>query len=202
MGLPDCHFEGDASAAPLKSIKSHYEKTYLSVEFPSLPLSPKSLSGLLEHLGENWLQRMRLMHSLTKEGGYVLFDLTAMLSRSKNNHWLERGYNKNHSHLPQVNVGLFYSLDSNLSTHVKLLPSSVRDVTSLLNAIKEAGIKNAVLILDTGIYSAPNLKLLKSRKTSFIVPLKRNSKKIKYTKKMEGFPLLQEKAHQILFLCL
>jgi transposase len=187
---------------PLKSIKSHYEKTYLSVELPSLPLSPKSLSGLLEHLGENWLQRMRLMCSLTKEGSYVLFDLTVMLSRSKNNHWLERGYNKNHSYLPQVNVGLFYSLDSNLPTYVKLLPSSVRDVTGRLNAIKEAGIKNAVLILDTGFCSAPNLELLKSRKTNFIVPLKRNSKEIKYTKKMEGFPLLQEKAHQILFLCL
>jgi transposase len=179
---------------PLKSIKSHYEKTYLSVELPSLQLSPKSLSSLLEYLGENWLLRMRLMRSLTKEGGYVLFDLTAMMSRSKNNHWLEKGYNKDHSHLPQINVGLFYSLDSRLPTYVKLLPGSVRDVKSLISATKEAGIRNAVLILDSGFYSAPNLELLKRQKTGFIVPLKRNSKKIKHPKKWDDF-LFYRKRH-------
>ncbi len=160
---------------PLKSVQYLHEKTYLSRLFPDASLSPKALSGLLKNIGNDFKTRNNLMKALTKEGRYIIIDLTAMFSYSQNITLLEKGVNKNHLQIPQINLVLLFSSDLKVPTYVRLLPGSVRDVSTIKNTIELADINNVVFIADRGFYSDTNIKALKKDNMSYVIPLKRNS---------------------------
>jgi transposase len=160
---------------PLKSVQYLHEKTYLSKMFHSISLSPKALSGLLKEIGDDFNTRNNLMKALTKEGKYILIDLTAMFSYSQNLTLLEKGVNKDHLKIPQINLILLFSSEHKVPTYIRLLPGSVRDVSTVKNTIKMADISNIVFIADRGFYSDTNLKSLNKEKISYVIPLRRNS---------------------------
>lgn len=159
---------------PLKSIQHLYSKTYLSTLFPKASMSPKSLSGLLQDAGD-FTARNNIMTKMVKKGKYIIIDLTALFSYSQNITLLEKGYNKDHLKLPQINMLLLFSSDQKLPTYVRLLPGSVRDVTTIKNTVKLAGVKNYFFIADRGFYSDQNVKILGKEEISYVVPLKRNN---------------------------
>ena len=160
---------------PLKSIQYLHEKTYLSKLFHNISLSPKALNGLLKAIGNDFNTRNNLMKVLTKEGKYILIDLTAMFSYSQNLTLLEKGVNKDHLKIPQINLLLLFSSEHKVPTYIRLLPGSVRDVSTVKNTIEMADISNIVFIADRGFYSETNLKSLGKEKISFVIPLRRNS---------------------------
>lgn len=159
---------------PLKSIQHLHNKTYLSTLFPKISMSPKSLSSLLQYAGE-FKTRNNMMKQMVKKGKYIIIDLTALFSYSQNITLLEKGYNKDHLSLPQINMLMLFSSDQKLPTYVRLLPGSVRDVTTIKNTVKLAGVKNYFFIADRGFYSDQNVKILGSEEISYVVPLKRNN---------------------------
>ena len=71
--------------------------------------------------------------------------------------------------------GTLFSSEQKVPTYIRLLPGSVRDMSTVKNTIKMADIHNAVFIADRGFYSEINLKSLKKEEISYIIPLKRNS---------------------------
>ena len=160
---------------PLKSVQYLHSKTYLSKLFHDISLSPKVLSDLLKDIGDDFSTRNNLMKALTRKGKYVIVDLTAMFSYSQNLILLEKGVNNNHLHIPQINLALLFSSEQKVPTYIRLLPGSVRDMSTVKNTIKMADIHNAVFIADRGFYSEINLKSLKKEEISYIIPLKRNS---------------------------
>jgi len=160
---------------PLKSIHHLYDKTYLSKLFQNTAMSPKALSGLLLYLGENFTLRDRLMKKLTQKGKYIIIDLTALFSYSQNIALLEKSYNKDHLSLPQINLLLLFASDMKLPTYVRLLPGTVRDVSTIKNTIKMAKLENVFFIADRGFFSDDNVKDLRKEAISYVIPLKRNS---------------------------
>ena len=138
-------------------------------------MSPKSLSALLRFAGANFTLREDVMKKLTRKGKYTIIDLTALFSYSQNITLLEKGYNKDHLNLPQINMLLLFSSDRKLPTYVRLLPGSVRDVTTIKNTVKMAELENYFFIADRGFYSDENVKMLEREDISYIIPLKRNS---------------------------
>jgi len=72
----------------------------------------------------------------------------------------EKGYNKEHFHIPQVNFALFCTANDNLPTMVRFLPGSVRDIKSLALSVQEIGVENKTLILDRGFYFKGTIKTL------------------------------------------
>ncbi len=63
----------------------------------------------------------------------------------------------------------------------RLLPGSIKDVSSLLLSIKESGVKDIIIIGDKGFYSENNIKELDIGHRKYIFPLKRNSSLIDYS---------------------
>ena len=159
----------------LKSIHILFEKTYLCKRFKKTSMFPKSLSTLLGEIGTDFKTRHQLMVKLTQNGKYIIVDLTALLSYSKNITKLERGKNKDHLYIPQLNMLLLFSSDMKVPTYVRLLPGSVRDVSTIQNTVKMVNVKHCIFIGDRGFYSATNVKAIKSAKMSYLLPLKRNS---------------------------
>ena len=157
---------------PMKSMHYLYEKTYLS-RIMGESMSPDSLSRMLSSLPED--QSIRTMRELTEKGEYVLMDSTAIFSRSENISFLEPGYNSNGIHLPQINVMMLFSSTRTVPTFVRVLPGSIRDVSAMAKTIDMAGVERCVIVADKSFFSADNIKKLKKRHLSYIIPLRGNS---------------------------
>ena len=56
------------------------------------------------------------------------------------------GYNSLNEFTPQTNLLFFFALDKRMPAYFRLLPSSVRDISSFVPLIKKSGVKNVVLI--------------------------------------------------------
>ncbi|AGO60045.1 transposase IS4 family [Ferroplasma acidiphilum] len=162
----------DIQPLPMKSLRYLYEKTYLSRMYRE-SMSPGSISGMLSSLPQEGM--VNAMGKLTEKGEYVLMDSTAIFSRSDNISFLEPGHNSKEIHLPQINVMMLFSSTRTLPTFIRVLPGSIRDVSAMANTIDMAGIEKCVIVADKGFFSADNIKKLKKRHLSYIIPLRRNS---------------------------
>ncbi len=159
---------------PLKRANLAWEKLYpVSEVAPSM--NPKALSKVLKEVGINRKGQNHVFKGLASEDKHLVYDLSAIFTRSEAINFAEKGYNKEHFHIPQVNFALFCTANDNLPTMVRILPGSVRDVKSLALSIQEVGVENKTVILDRGFYSQGSIKTLKKHKLTFIVPTKRNS---------------------------
>ena len=156
----------------MKSVHYLYEKTYLS-RIMDESMSPDSLSRMLSSLPEH--QSIRAMRKLTEKGEYVLMDSTAIFSRSENMSFLELGHNSKGMHLPQINVMMLFSSSRTMPTFVRVLPGSIGDVSAMSETIDMAGVEKCVIVADKGFFSSDNIKRLKNKHLSYIIPLRRNS---------------------------
>ena len=114
----------------------------------------------------------------------VYYDITSISSYSKNNDFIEWGYNRDGEKLAQLNLGLIYCKESSLPIYYQSYPGSLTDVKTLKNTIEylsSFGLREFLLILDRGFFSTSNiLSLSKAKnKISFIQPLPFSLKKVK-----------------------
>ncbi len=168
---------------PMKSVSYEYEKTYLSKVMDE-SMSPQSISGMLSSLPED---RCRdVMRRMTERGEYILIDSTAIFSRSSNISIAELGHNARSIHVPQINLMMLFSSSRNEPTFVRVIPGSIRDGSSMAETIDMANVERCVVISDKGFYSIDNIKKLKNRHLSFIIPLRRNSSLIPERERMLG----------------
>ena len=123
---------------PLKRANLAWEKLYpISGITPSM--SPRSLSKMLKKVGINRKGQNLVFKGLSSEDKHLVYDLSAIFTRSEAINFAEKGYNKEHFHIPQVNFALFCTANDNLPTMVRILPGSVRDIKSLALSIQEIG---------------------------------------------------------------
>ena len=125
-------------------------------------MNTKALSKVLKEVGVNRKGQNHVFKGLTSEDKHLVYDLSAIFTRSEGINFAEKGYNKEHFHIPQVNFALFCTANDNLPTMVRILPGSVRDVKSLALSVQEIGVENKTLILDRGFYSQGSIKTLMS----------------------------------------
>ena len=157
---------------PMKSIRYLYEKTYLS-RISDESMASSSIAGMLSSLP--WDQSIRVMKKLTEKGEYVLIDSTAVFSRSENASFLESGHNSKGIHIPQINVMMLFSSTRTVPTFVRILPGSIGDVSAMSETVDMAGVEKCVIVADKGFFSSDNIRKLKRRHLSYIIPLRRNS---------------------------
>lgn len=88
-----------------------------------------------------------------------------------------------------------------MPAYFRFLTGSLTDVSAVALTVKEAGIKNSILIGDKGFYSEDNVKQLEQEHIKYILPLKRNSTLINYTniksadkRKLGGYFLFQNRS--------
>ena len=161
--------------SPLKNMKLHYSDSWLSEEVADARLGKDFLGQLLEFLGTQRETIVCFLKEFVSGSSKLLIDLTHVFSSSKNMVLAEKGYNSDLDFSPQVNLLFMFSTDKSLPLFYRILPGSVRDVSSLKVTIKESGIKDIIIIADKGFYSENNIGLLEENKLKYILPLKRNS---------------------------
>jgi hypothetical protein len=159
---------------PLKRAGPAWSKLYdpHSIE-PDM--EPANLSKMLKRVGVDRKAQARVFKQLAVEGGELIYDLSAVHTRGSLN-FAEKGYNKDHLFLPQINLALFCDANSGLPTMIRCLPGSVRDVKSLYNSLREVDMTDKTLVLDRGFFSDKSLVHFKKEAYNFVVPAWRNSR--------------------------
>jgi transposase len=167
---------------PLKYTKDAWEKLYTSTKIKAA-LSKNTISQTLRSVGTNWQAQSTFFNSLIKENTIFYFDLSSVFSQSTNLTLAEKGYNKEHLHLDQINFALLFSEKQKTPVMLKTMPGSIRDVKTLQYVLKEFSLKNCIVVMDRGFFSKANVEAILSLGVSFVLPLKRNSKLADYALK-------------------
>jgi len=159
---------------PLKRIKDSWEDLY-DPEGLKPNLNPSNLSKVLREVGLDRQGQDELFGHLKNSDTQLVYDLSTCFSRSVGILQAEKGYNKDHIQVPQINFALLCGLDSEMPTMIKSVPGSVRDISTLYKTIEELDISDKVLLLDRGFFSEDVLKFLEKKNVKFVLPTKRNS---------------------------
>jgi len=176
--------------SPIKNLQAYYADSFLSEVLPDVHLSPKVIGKLLGDIGMFRERVKMVLKPLVSGTEFALVDLTHVLSRSKGVVSSVPGFNSKKDFSSQVHMAFLFSLDQHMPSFFRMVPGSIRDVSSLVLTVKEAGVKNAVLIGDKGFFSEDNVLDLhreKEKELHYIFPLKRDSSLIDYDRiRQEG----------------
>jgi len=175
--------------SPIKNLQTYYVGSYLSETVPDAHLSPKSVGRLLRDLGMVRERVKMVLRPFISGIDFALVDLTYVLSNSEGVISSVTGFNSKRDFSPQVHLIFLFSLDQHMPSYFRMVPGSIRDVSSLVLTVKEAGVMNAVLIGDKGFFSEDNVLDLEEEgegNLHYIFPLKRDSALIDYSKIHKG----------------
>jgi transposase len=166
--------------SPIKNLSTYYATSYLSETLKDASMSPKPISELLRDIGSKRKTMTRFLRGFVRGHEFMVIDGTHILSSSEGVDSTVPGYNSKRVFDPQVRLMLIHSLDNHMPAYFRFLTGSLTDVSAVTLTVKEAGIKNSILIGDKGFYSEDNVKNLKKQHVKYILPLKRNSTLIDY----------------------
>lgn len=167
--------------SPMKNMDHHFRHSHLSNIFPDANLRPNEVGSMMEKLGsdrENMILFMKKLAAVESEN--LIVDITHIFSESENINWLSMGHNSHDQFHHQLNMLLIFSHDRMKPVYFRLLPGSIKDVSSLKATIKEGNISNALFVGDKGFHSFGNVKMFEEQKLKYILPLKRNNSDIDY----------------------
>ena len=166
---------------PFKRTENQYSNSYISEILPGLRLSSKDISLFLGAFGQNREAIVDFMRGFIGSDATILFDGTAIVSKSENLSGSRIGYNSRGSFDPQFNLLYAFSADEMQPTYYRVISGNVRDVTALSLSLEESGMKNGVVVGDKGFASTTNFDDIESAGIKYVVPLKRNSTEIDYS---------------------
>lgn len=174
------------SSSPLKNVQDHYQSSYLSDIILGAKVSPKTLGNMLHTMGQQRALIKKFLSKYIAQNECMAVDLTHIFSHSENVISATLGRNSEQNYLPQINLFLLFSLDRMQPIFYRLVPGSIRDVSSLLLSMEESKVKDIILVGDKGFYSVDNIKELDLKEIRYILPLKRNSQFIDHTPLMHA----------------
>jgi transposase len=107
----------------------------------------------------------------------LLFDISSISSYAKDNPYVERGYNRDHEGLEQINIALISTYNSNTPLWCSELPGSMSDQIALeyvFAHLEKLEIGKVGLLLDRGFYSEENIQNLVQKNHKFTMPVPSN----------------------------
>jgi transposase len=93
---------------PLKRIKDSWEDLY-NPEGIKPNLNPSNLSKVLKEVGLDRQGQNEIFNHLRNSDTQLVYDLSTCFSRSMSILQAEKGYNKDHIQVPQINLALLFS---------------------------------------------------------------------------------------------
>ncbi len=169
---------------PLKYIDDAYSKLYMSMIMDA-SLSHYTIAMKLREIGSDTKAQHDFFKDMIDDGNTYLYDLSSIFSYSGNTNLAERGYNKDHIFLDQINFSLLFSEDRKLPVALKVYPGSIRDVKTVKKTIDEFSLYSSIIVMDRGFVSMKMINYM-SNNMKYIQPLRRNSKLIDYSIGMKG----------------
>lgn len=135
--------------------------TILSDEAPGL--CPAALTRVCRRIGANEEAETVFHRQWFKACGMpraLISDTTSVSGYSEKLACLEWGYNRDHEELPQVNLNMVYSRETQLPLYLRMIFGSVSDVATIVTTAKiigELGLRRYSFSLDRGFFSEENL---------------------------------------------
>lgn len=167
--------------SPLKNMDYYYKKSFLSEQL-NVSVSAKAISQLIRDLGSNRKPLTDYMKHVAGNEKFILMDATSIVSYSDNLTKVCIGLSKDKNYEPIFNLLYFYSPNNYRPAYYRLFNGNIKDVKMLATTISESNFKDVIIIADKGFFSEDNLLILEKEKLNYIVPLRRNSTLIDYTK--------------------
>ena len=179
---------GLVSPSPFKRMDLIYSNSYDSRLRPNLPLSPSTITSVLNEIGSNREAQLNFMRKYYDGTEFIIFDGTRLVSHSLG----EKGYNHCNIDDPQMNLQYCFSLrPEKKPIYFKGFTGNKTDISILKTCIQESGLNNMIFIADKGYYSGSNAEELTKNGISYIMPIKRCDKIIDYASidmsSMDGF---------------
>lgn len=179
---------GLVSPSPFKRMELIYSNSYDSRLRPNLPLSPSTITSVLNEIGSNREAQLNFMRKYYDGTEFIIFDGTRLVSHSLG----EKGYNHCNIDDPQMNLQYCFSLrPEKKPIYFKGFSGDKTDISILKTCIRESGLSNMIFIADKGYYSGSNAEELTKNDISYIMPVKRCDKRIDYASidmsSMDGF---------------
>lgn len=168
---------GLVSPSPFKRMDLIYSNSYDSRLRPNLPLSPSTITSVLNEIGSNREAQLNFMRKYYDGTEFIIFDGTRLVSHSLG----EKGYNHCNIDDPQMNLQYCFSLrPEKKPIYFKGFTGDKTDISILKTCIRESGLNNMIFIADKGYYSGSNAEELTKNGISYIMPVKRCDKRIDY----------------------
>ena len=124
----------------------------------------------------------RLQGKRRTDKEFLAYDSTSISSYSQCLRQVRYGKNKDHEHLPQINLTLLFGQQSRLPFYYRKLAGNIPDVKTLkklLNDMDTLGHKKFKVVLDRGFFSAANINDLYKHHMKFLIAAKTSLKIVK-----------------------
>lgn len=146
-------------------------------------ISSQRSSELFASITEEARQRFfKLQGKRRAEKEYLSYDSTSVSSYSKCLRQVRYGKNKDHEHLPQINLNLLFGQQSRLPFYYRKLPGNIPDVKTLRKLVADMntlGYEKIKVVLDRGFFSAANINDLYRQHMKFLIGGKMSLKLVK-----------------------
>ena len=133
-------------------------------------------SDLFASISEEARQRFfRLQGKCRVDKEYLAYDSTSVSSYSKCLKQVRWGKNKEHDHLPQINLSLLFGQQSRLPFYYRKLAGNIPDVKTLRKLLADMntlGYQKIKVVLDRGFFSAANINDLYRHHIKFLMGAK------------------------------
>lgn len=113
------------------------------------------------------------------EAEFLAYDTTSISSYSELIKFAKYGKNKEHDHLPQINLALLLGESTRLPAYYRKLPGNITDVKTLENLLKDIDflqLDKVKIVMDRGFYSEANINRLFHDHHKFLIGVKTSLK--------------------------
>lgn len=162
---------------PIRLYLSRWEKFSLSKTM-DVHLSAKNISSILSATGGNISLWKELFSQITKDDDFLLYDLTAVFTYSKNLNLAEKSYNAHHKYLDQIGVVMAFSTSDTIPVGIEVFFGSLKDITTFYDFKERFPTADVGFIFDRGFTSYDLLEEFRDDGIHYVVPLKKNSQYI------------------------
>lgn len=166
--------------SPMRRIAGDFSDSFLSHKIGTRGLSANTLSGFLHDLGTRRDKIVDFMRGYIDPNDNLIFDGTDQLSASRCMSYPQLTKTKKGAFDTAINIMWIYNCAKHLPVYYRLIPGSVKDVSSFTVCIKDAGVNSGVAIIDKGFQSANNIEQLDESGIKFIMALRRSTKGLDY----------------------
>ena len=160
--------------SPIRLTQPIWEDTYTSTKLKA-NLTPTNITTTLTTIGTMIEETYDLFAKLSPEGGMLFYDLTSIISYSKNLKLAEKGYNPQKKRANQIKIALAFSTTTYLPTAIDVFYGSIKEIKVLKYFVERFPNKDIGFVMDRGFTSYEELLELQKKKIHYIVALKKNS---------------------------
>ena len=184
-------------------MSTHYKRTFVSQDYPGLAMSPNSICGFLQRVGQDGLKRKtfyQVRSAAVIAEHHVAIDGTLKQDTSTVNDLSAFSYKSRIKGCKEVSVLYAYDVEKMEPICAEVFPGNSIDASSYPAFIRDNDLQNGIIVADKGFPPSMIAEELKERPAlHFLTPIKRNDSRIQNNNSLEFDGILNRQDDQILY---